>query len=149
MGTMRRGTGRGGRRGGGAGAGAGAGEGGQSLVEFAMVLPLLLVVLFAIVDFGRIYQGHVTLTNAVREGARLGAVGGTSAQIAARVEATAGGLDPAVTAVVPASAGQSVVVEADATVELVTPLGALITKFFRGSLSNSFALSARADMRLE
>ena len=65
------------------------GETGQSLVEFAMVLPLLLVILFAIVDFGRIYQANVSLTNAVREGARLGAVGGTSGEITARVTATA------------------------------------------------------------
>jgi Flp pilus assembly protein TadG len=139
MDTMRRWIGRRRRR----------GEGGQSLVEFALVLPLLLVVLFAIVDFGRIYQGHVTLTNAVREGARLGAVGGTSAQIAARVQATAGGLDPSVTAVVPATAGQSVVVEADAQVELITPLGALIARFLGGSMGNAVDLSARADMRLE
>ena len=127
----------------------GRGESGQSLVEFAMVLPLLLLILFAIIDFGRIYQGQVTLTNAVREGARLGSVGGSSGQIAARVAATSGGLSPSVTTTIPGAAGGSVMVEANATVTLITPLGNLITRVFGGTMSNSFALNARADMRLE
>jgi len=114
-----------------------------------MVLPLLLLVLFAIIDFGRIYQGHVTLTNAVREGARLGAVGGTSGQITTRVQTTAGGLNPTVTSTIPGTAGQSVVVQASATVNLITPLGTIITQIFNGSMSNSFTLNASADMRRE
>ena len=125
------------------------GEGGQGLVEFALVLPLLLVILFAIVDFGRLYQGQVTLTHAVREGARLGAVGGSTTQVAARVQATAGGLDPAVSVSLPAAAGGSVVVAADAQVELITPLGALINTVFGGSMGTSFDLSATADMHRE
>ncbi len=47
---------------------------GQSLVEFAMVLPLFLVLLFALVDFGRAFYGWLVITNAAREGARAGAV---------------------------------------------------------------------------
>jgi Flp pilus assembly protein TadG len=60
-------------------------ERGHSLVEFAMVAPLLLVVVFAIVDFGRIFQSQVTLTNAARKGAWLGATGATAAAIRTRV----------------------------------------------------------------
>ena len=125
------------------------GEAGQSLVEFAMVLPLLLVLLCAIIDFGRVFQAHVTLTNAVREGARLGAVGGTSGQITSRVQTTASGLNPSVTATIPAKAGDSVVVRAQTTVTMITPLGRLISMAGGGSVANSFTLNAQADMRLE
>jgi hypothetical protein len=43
---------------------------GQGLVEFALILPLLLVVLFGVFDLGRIYFSTITLTSAAREGAR-------------------------------------------------------------------------------
>lgn len=43
---------------------------GAAAVEFALVLPLLLLLLFGIIDFGRAYHSKVTLTHAAREGAR-------------------------------------------------------------------------------
>ena len=49
-------------------------ETGQSLVEFAMVLPLFLVLLFGLVDFGRAFYSWIVITNGAREGARAGAV---------------------------------------------------------------------------
>jgi hypothetical protein len=48
---------------------------GQALVEFAMVLPLFLMITLAIVDFGMLLHGQQVTRNAAREGARLGAVG--------------------------------------------------------------------------
>ena len=45
-------------------------ESGQSAVEFALVVPLLLVVLLAIVEFGIAFSNYVTLTDAARVGAR-------------------------------------------------------------------------------
>ena len=47
---------------------------GQTMVEFTLVLPLLLVVLFGIVQFGLTFNHYVTLTDAVRAGARTAAV---------------------------------------------------------------------------
>ena len=46
---------------------------GQSLVEFALALPLLLLILLAAVDMGRLYLGWVTLNNAARIGANYAA----------------------------------------------------------------------------
>jgi Flp pilus assembly protein TadG len=43
---------------------------GQSLVETAIVLPILLLFLAAVVDFGRAFDAYIVLTNAAREGAR-------------------------------------------------------------------------------
>ena len=46
---------------------------GQNLVELALVLPLLLLLLAGIVDFGRAFYGFIALENAAREGARYAA----------------------------------------------------------------------------
>lgn len=43
----------------------------QALVEFAIIAPLLVVLLFGIVDFGRLIYAYVTINQAVNEGARV------------------------------------------------------------------------------
>jgi Flp pilus assembly protein TadG len=48
---------------------------GAAAVEFALVLPVLLLVLCGIIDFGRALHAQVVLTQAAREGARLAALG--------------------------------------------------------------------------
>ena len=47
---------------------------GQALVEFALVIPLFLLMLVALFDLGRAVFAYNTLTNAAREGARLAIV---------------------------------------------------------------------------
>jgi len=42
---------------------------GQSLVEFALVLPVLLLLVLGTMDFARLFSTKITLTNAAREGA--------------------------------------------------------------------------------
>jgi Flp pilus assembly protein TadG len=69
-------------------------RGGQSLVEFAVVLPVFLLILAGILDFGLGLYSQMTVINAAREGARLGVVEpGNVADIKARVDAMAAGLD--------------------------------------------------------
>jgi Flp pilus assembly protein TadG len=48
---------------------------GQALVEFALMLPLVMLILIGIVEFGRAWQAKQTLTDVAREGARLAVVG--------------------------------------------------------------------------
>ena len=48
-------------------------QGGQSLVELALLMTILLWLCFGLVDFGRVFYIHVGLTNASREGARYAA----------------------------------------------------------------------------
>jgi Flp pilus assembly protein TadG len=43
---------------------------GQALVEFALVMPILLILIMAVIDFGRAWNLHQTITDAAREGAR-------------------------------------------------------------------------------
>jgi Flp pilus assembly protein TadG len=52
---------------------------GQALVEFALVAPLLFLLLFGIVQFGIAFMNGVALTDAVRAGARKAAVSRTAA----------------------------------------------------------------------
>jgi Flp pilus assembly protein TadG len=47
---------------------------GQSLVEFALVLPLLSLLLFGIIQFGIVFNNYIDLTDAVRAGARKATV---------------------------------------------------------------------------
>ena len=49
-------------------------EKGQSMAEFAIVLPILVVFLFGVIQFGILFNNYVTLTDAVRAGARTAAV---------------------------------------------------------------------------
>ena len=65
---------------------------GQSLTEFALALPLLLIILLGVVDLGRLYYTYVALVNAARESARYGAsqkCGTADAAILAKAKAEA------------------------------------------------------------
>ena len=47
---------------------------GQSLVEFALILPLFMLIVLGVFDFGRAIYAYSALHNAAREGASYGAV---------------------------------------------------------------------------
>jgi Flp pilus assembly protein TadG len=47
---------------------------GQSMTEFALVLPILALLLFGVIQFGLVFNNYLTLTDAVRAGARKAAV---------------------------------------------------------------------------
>jgi hypothetical protein len=47
---------------------------GVSLIEFAIVIPLLLVLVMGIIEFGWVYNGYITLHGATREGARMASI---------------------------------------------------------------------------
>ena len=73
---------------------------GQALVEFALVAPVLLLLLFGIVQYGIAFNHSISLTDAVRAGARAAVVAGpdpATAQAAAEaaISSSAGGLDAA------------------------------------------------------
>lgn len=61
---------------------------GQGLVEFGLILPLLLVLVFGIIQYGIIFNGMITVTSAAKEGARIASVGGTAGDVETRVENT-------------------------------------------------------------
>ena len=69
-------------------------EQGQTMVEFALVLPIILLILFGVIQFGIAFNHYLTVTDAVRAGARKAAVsrhdpnGQAAAVQAARKSAT-------------------------------------------------------------
>lgn len=65
---------------------------GQSTIEFALALPLLILLLAGIIDLGGAIQGNIVLTNATREGAQYAAAHPSDLDgINARVRGTAAG----------------------------------------------------------
>ena len=60
-------------------------ERGQTLVELALVLPVIILILFGTLEFGRLFHSYIVITNAAREGARLGAVGKSDEEIVSRI----------------------------------------------------------------
>lgn len=49
-------------------------EKGQATLEFALVIGFLLLTMFGIIDFSRVFFAYATMSNGVREGARYGIV---------------------------------------------------------------------------
>jgi Flp pilus assembly protein TadG len=129
------------------------GEKGQSLAEFVLVLPIFLILVFAIIDFGLGFHAWLTVTNSAREGARLGAVRAPAADIEDRVRDTADTLDQADLSVnvtgAEGAAGSSVVVDVDYDYDLITPLDGVLGLISGGSIGPSLTFSSTADMRLE
>jgi hypothetical protein len=125
-------------------------EGGVALVEFAMVLPLLLVLVFGIIDFGRAFQTWITLTNAAREGARLGTVSQDAQAVRQRCESTAGvsGVSCSVSGL-PGITGQDVTVTARFTLRFITPVGSLISLMGGQGMRTTYNMSSTATMRIE
>lgn len=86
-------------------------ERGASAVEFAFIVPLLIVLVLGIVEFGHAFQVQGTLSAAAREGVRSMALQNNPAQARTVVKNAAATLDPAITdaqiAITPASCPQT------------------------------------------
>jgi Flp pilus assembly protein TadG len=130
-------------------------ESGQDLLEFGLTLPLLVLLLFGIVESGLIYFSFNTITNAAREGARYGAVspanegpstcaspsGAIGSQAVCRFAA---GLDPAQVTYRAIRSGQTVALQV--TYRYAFASG-LVSRAFGGS--PSLTLTANSAMRTE
>ncbi|NDL67336.1 TadE family protein [Anaerotalea alkaliphila] len=66
---------------------------GQAMVEFALVLPILILILTGMLEFGLILHAYLGINHAAREGARLASLGGTDAQITLEVQSNLPTLD--------------------------------------------------------
>lgn len=67
---------------------------GQAAVEFALVLPIVLLLIVGIVEFGRVYGDFTILQSAAREAVRVAATGGDDEAVVTRARDAAPGLDP-------------------------------------------------------
>ncbi len=127
---------------------------GATAVEFALLLPVLLLLLFGIIDFGRALNAQITLTQAVREGARLASLGQVNPAVQTRVSAAATGLSSVVATVTsscPVNAGSGVdaVVNVSYTFSFVTPVGAIAAMFGSVAYGSGLTLTAQGEMPCE
>lgn len=67
---------------------------GTATVELAIVLPVLLLMLFGILEMGLLFKDYLMCQQAVREGARTAALGAMPSQVISAVRAAASTLDP-------------------------------------------------------
>jgi len=97
---------------------------GDGLVEFALIVPLLLLLLFAVLDGGRAVYAYHVVANAAREGARFASVSTrTQTEVRNAILSSAVGLDPArLTVTLSNPTGTSVKVDVRYDFELITPI---------------------------
>jgi Flp pilus assembly protein TadG len=128
---------------------------GATAVEFALLLPMLLLLVFGLIDFGRALNAQITLTQAAREGARLAALGGQLSAVVSRTQTAATGLSSSQVSVTvtacPSGSGST----ADATVQasypfsFVTPIGAIARLLGGSGPGSSITLTATGVMACE
>lgn len=132
-------------------------ERGAELIEFALVLPVLLLLLAGIVDMGFLFKNWEVVTNAAREGARMAALPGwLESEVETRVNnyLAAGGLEgTATTTVAPVSInvgtqminGIKVTVAYPHSYMILGPIAQMIP----GGSVGDITLKAAATMRTE
>jgi Flp pilus assembly protein TadG len=121
---------------------------GAAALELALVLPLLLTVVFGLVDFARAYNAQQAVTASAREGVRIVALNGTDADAAARAKAAgapipASDLSVAITKKCSAgSPGTAAHVTVTYTFHFLTPLPAFVP-----GLGSTRTLTGQGEMR--
>lgn len=127
---------------------------GSVAVEFALVLPVLLLILFGVIDFGRALNAQIELTGAARDGARLAALGYSNAAVQARVVAAAptlSGVTVTVAANCPPGAGPTADAQVDVSYQFsfITPIGPFARLVGGSHLGAPIVLTAQGVMPCE
>lgn len=122
---------------------------GTAAVELAILLPVLLLVLSGIIDFGRLLYVKMELSTAAREAARVVAVGhpeDAQARANAAVNLASGPVNAAATTTCPNSAeiGTATVTY---RFEWITPIGDLTDMFGGNAMGDGMDVSARGSMQ--
>lgn len=122
---------------------------GQSLVETAIILPIILLLIMGIIDFGLLFNNYIVISNASREGARKAALGGTDTAVIQTVQNMTASLQThdMTISITPGYSARSHGTEVRVTVtyrnRMITPL---IDAFFPGGEAN---LKSTSVMRVE
>ncbi|HEY8453507.1 MAG: pilus assembly protein [Micromonosporaceae bacterium] len=122
------------------------GDRGAAAVEAALVIPLLLLIVFGIIDFGRMLHAQITLTEAAREGARAVSLGLPPGPRVATVTSGIGGGAVTVEADCATAGATDAVVTVDYSFSFVTPVGALAGIFAGGGFGDDVDMRGRGVM---
>jgi Flp pilus assembly protein TadG len=101
-------------------------ERGASAVEFALILPVLILLLLGLLEYGRVYNVQISLSNAAREGARTMAIHNDAGQARTAARSAAPSVNPALSSAnvtvspTTCAAGQTVTVTVHYDVALMT-----------------------------
>jgi len=120
---------------------------GQSFVEFAFIMPFLIFLVLAIIQFGRAWHDYITITDAARVGAREAAVHRTTACSSASTKINSMGVIPAGSTIA-CTAGLNVGDQVSVTVSYSFSIG-LPGYFGVPALSRTFTIQGIAKERLE
>jgi Flp pilus assembly protein TadG len=99
-------------------------EKGQSLVEFALIVPVLVLLLLGIMDFARIFHAYLTIDHAGREAARVASIGKDVPTIKAKAveQGTSIGLKTADVTATTGLSGTNATVTIRYTITFLTPM---------------------------
>ncbi|QHE51394.1 TadE/TadG family type IV pilus assembly protein [Pontibacillus sp. HMF3514] len=123
-------------------------EDGQSMVETALVLPVLIILLVGMFDFGRIFYTYTHLHLAAQEAVRVGGLGGNDSEITAFTKSYVNINDPE-NLVVGVSPDDSMRVSGDyVTVTLDYPMESF-TPFISSLLPSAFTVHTESTIRVE
>lgn len=122
----------------------------QSMVEFALILPIIILLLFGILEFGRIYYSQIVLVRTAREAVRMCALGKSDQEVIDKIFEITSLPDTMenlrVEEILPPEGerktGDAVTVKISYKLPLITP-------FFFSSPANLLTLKAQATMRME
>ncbi|MEC5423993.1 pilus assembly protein [Virgibacillus sp. C22-A2] len=121
---------------------------GQALVETALILPILLMLVFGITDFGRIFHAYLTLDHAGREAARVATIGSEDTAIHTKIISATSSLNEDNLGVVILPAGkENRPSGSDVTITLTYPVEFLTP--FIGWVVDAFVLENKTVMRVE
>ena len=121
---------------------------GQALVEMALVIPLFFLLLFGVIEMGRIGHAYITVSSAARAGARLATIGGTDLEIREAVLNAAPTLNSSALTVeitpnqLNRQSGQGVTVQVMYPVQLIIPI-------ISNVIPNPVVVNSTLNMRLE
>ncbi|GEN45080.1 TadE/TadG family type IV pilus assembly protein [Alkalibacillus haloalkaliphilus] len=124
---------------------------GQGLVEFALTFTLLAILLFGIMDFGRVLYMNLALEHASREGARIASLGADNDYIIEKTIGAAVGVGISedhieLTPEVERDSGEYATVTISYEVSFITPLTALMQNAL---MEDSLELTSETVMRVE
>jgi len=122
-------------------------EHGQSFVEFVLILPFLVFLVLAIVQFGKGFHDYITITDAARVGAREAAVHRTTACSSATAKINSLGVIPSGSTIA-CLAGANVGDPVEVTITSSFSVG-LPGYFGVPALNESFTIQGKAKERLE
>lgn len=120
---------------------------GSAIVEMALVLPILILLVFGIIDFGRVFHAYLTIDHAGREAARMASIREFDQVISTAVDRSgkmisSGNVSVSYSDDTNKKRGSTATVTINYSINILTPV---IQPFFK----NGFTLEDSTTMRIE